>query len=327
MDRQETRQDTRPIRRLITRRRVLTGLGAGATLAAGIAAYAVGVAPFAETVTRYRLTPPGWTPGLALRLAVLTDFHFCDPWFGLDRLRHVVAQTHALRPDAILLLGDFTAGVRIGRYSTEVPSEAWARGLGELHAPLGVHAVLGNHDWWEDPIAQRRGAGPTQTHIALRDAGIRVHENTALRLTKTGADGRARAFWLAGLGDQWAFFVGRRSMTDGLSGRPSYRGVDDLPGTLAQVTDNAPVVLMVHEPDIFPKVPARVSVTVAGHTHGGQVRVFGYAPIVPSRYGRRYVYGHVVEEGRHLIVSSGLGVSGVPVRLGAAQEIVLLDLG
>jgi uncharacterized protein len=260
-------------------------------------------------------------------LAVLTDFHFCGPWFTLDRLASVVAQTNALGADAVLLLGDFVPGVRIGKYSREIPPAAWAAGLARLQAPHGVHAILGNHDWWEDAVAQRRRSGPTQTHIALRDAGIRVHENTAIRLTKTGPDGRARPFWLAGLGDQWAFFGGRRSPTDGLTRRPAYRGVDDLPGTLAQITDDAPVVLMIHEPDIFPNVPARVSVTLAGHTHGGQVRIFGYSPIVPSRYGRRYAYGHIVEDGRHLIVSAGLGVSGVPVRLGAPQEIVVLDLG
>jgi predicted MPP superfamily phosphohydrolase len=83
---------------------------------------------------------------------------------------------------------------------------------------------------------------------------------------------------------------------------------------------------MVHEPDIFPKVPSRVSLTVAGHTHGGQVRFGGYAPIVPSKFGGRYVYGHIVEEGRNLVVSAGLGCSGLPVRFGAPPEIVLIEL-
>jgi len=85
------------------------------------------------------------------------------------------------------------------------------------------------------------------------------------------------------------------------------------------------VILMVHEPDIFPEVPARVSLTVAGHTHGGQVTIAGFAPIVPSRYGRRYVYGHIVEEERNLIVSAGLGCSTLPIRFGAPPEIVVID--
>jgi len=75
------------------------------------------------------------------------------------------------------------------------------------------------------------------------------------------------------------------------------------------------------------KVPTRVALTLSGHTHGGQVRLFGYSPVVPSRYGNRYAYGHVVEDGRHLIVSGGLGTSILPLRFGVPPEVVLVDLG
>ena len=105
-----------------------------------------------------------------------------------------------------------------------------------------------------------------------------------------------------------------------------FEGVDDLPGTLAKITDDAPVILLAHEPDIFSEVPNRVSLTLSGHTHGGQVRVFGYSPMVPSRYGNRYAYGHVVEDDRHLIVSGGLGCSILPVRIGVPPEIVMVDV-
>ena len=84
---------------------------------------------------------------------------------------------------------------------------------------------------------------------------------------------------------------------------------------------------LAHEPDIFPQVPERVSLTLSGHTHGGQVRLLGYSPMVPSQYGNRYAYGHVVEDGRHLVVSGGLGTSILPVRFGVPPEIVLLDVG
>jgi len=96
---------------------------------------------------------------------------------------------------------------------------------------------------------------------------------------------------------------------------------------LAKVTDDAPVIMMAHEPDIFPRVPERVSLTISGHTHGGQVNLFGYTPVVPSKFGSRYVYGHVVEGGRDLIVSGGLGLSGLPVRFGVPPEVVLIELG
>ena len=181
-----------------------------------------------------------------------------------------------------------------------------------------MHAVLGNHDWWDDFEAQRTRRGPTKAHLALSKAGIPVYENKAIRIRHAGA-----AFWLAGLGDQWAFFPNKRGRWRDMN----FDGRDDLPGTLAQVTDDAPVLLMAHEPDIFPHVPHRVAVTLSGHTHGGQINLLGYAPAVPSKYGARYAYGHIVEDNRNLIVSSGLGCSLIPFRLGAPPEIVQLKLG
>jgi hypothetical protein len=68
----------------------------------------------------------------------------------------------------------------------------------------------------------------------------------------------------------------------------------------------------------------------SGHTHGGQVRVMGWSPWIPSRYGQCYAYGHVVENGRDLIVSGGLGshfLAGIPLRIGVQPEIVFLELG
>lgn len=307
---------------MISRRDLLklTGLaGVGSTAVSG---YAVAEA-FHERVTAYNLTPPNWTPGLQLRLAVLADLHVCEPWMSLERLDHIVEQTNALGADAVLMLGDFVAGRTLARYSERVSHKAWAQALAKLKAPLGVHAILGNHDWWESREVQERRSGPTPAGTALGDAGIPIYENKAVRLQKDG-----RAFWLAGLGDQWAFHP-RVDERDEMvpDGRTKYVGVDDLPATLAQITDCSPVILMVHEPDIFPRVPPNVSLTLAGHTHGGQVRVFGYAPIVPSVYGSRYAYGHKVESGRNLIVSGGLGCSSLPVRFGSPPEIVMVTLG
>ncbi|WP_072376111.1 metallophosphoesterase [Hyphomicrobium sp. NDB2Meth4] len=296
---------------MITRRQLIKTAGAAAIGSVGFGSYALAES-FSTTVTRYRLSPPGWPTGLALKLVVLTDLHACRPWMDVERIEGIVAQVNAMKPDCVLLLGDFVAGHRLSRYGAPVPHREWAGALGALKAPLGVHAVLGNHDWWEDAQVQEHRGGHTPAGIAIQNAGITLHENTCVRLAKNG-----QPFWLAGLGDQWAFW---RKNSRG------YDGIDDLPGTLAQVTDDAPLLLMVHEPDIFPKVPERVALTVAGHTHGGQVRLFGYAPVVPSKFGARYVYGHVVEDGRNLIVSGGLGCSGLPVRLGSPPEIVEIAL-
>lgn len=305
---------------MLTRRQVVKGLVTVpvATVAAG--GYAV-AEPFRLAVTRYRLTPKGWPKGLNLRIAALADIHACEPWMSAARIRDIVAYTNSLAPDVTLLLGDYVVGTRIGRYSRPVAIADWSQALGALRAPLGVHAILGNHDWWDDHEAQRRRAGPVRAGVALERAGITVHENTALRVMHRG-----RPLWLAGLGDQWAFWP-RQHGRDRRAVRFGYQGVDDLATTLRQVTDEAPLILMVHEPDVFPQVPDRVALTLAGHTHGGQVQLFGYAPIVPSMYGRRYLYGHIVEQERNLIVSGGLGCSGVPVRFGRPPEIVIVELG
>ena len=293
---------------LPTRRQVLGGLGA-TTLSVG-GGYAFVVEPrFRLALTRYALTPPGWTPGLRLRIAVIADIHVCEPYMPLDRVAEIVAAANALAPDLILLLGDYPAGRKVTWRPVPLPD--FARLAAQLRAPLGTYAVLGNHDWWDDHAAMRAGRGPVEVRRLLEARGIPVLENDAVRLIQGG-----RPFWLAGLADQEPFLpIGSR------------RSLADIPATLAQVSDDAPVLLMAHEPDIFVEVPQRVSLTLSGHTHGGQIRVLGYSPVLHSRYGQRFAYGHIVEEGRHLIVSGGLGVSRVGVRLGVPPEIVLLELG
>ncbi len=299
---------------LINRRQLLQGFGAATVASVGFGGYAL-AEPFGMKVTRYRIVPPRWPAGLSLKLAVLADLHACNPWMSAERIQGMVAHVNTLQPDGVLLLGDYVAGSGIARFAEPVAHRKWAEALGGLRAPLGVHAVLGNHDWWEEEAVQDRGGGPTKAGIALQNAGITVHENTCLRLSKNG-----QPFWLAGLGDQWALL--RRGR-----GRSFYQGVDNMDAALEPANDDAPLIMMVHEPDVFARMPDRVSITVAGHTHGGQIRLLGYAPVVPSRYGSRYAYGHIVENGRNMVVSGGLGCSGVPVRFGSPPEVVMLELG
>lgn len=304
---------------MISRRHVLTSIAALGTASLALGSYAFGIEPaYRLVLTRYHLTPPGWPASLHLRIAVIADVHACKPWMDVPRIEEIVARTNALEPDLVVLLGDYQASFRWK--SGLLPVDVLGRALAQFRAPLGTHAILGNHDWWDDAQAQTVGRGPVALRSALEAAGLPVYENEAVRLLHRG-----QPFWLAGLGDQIALLRGKRW------NRTRFVGVDDLPGTLAKITDAAPVILLAHEPDIFPHVPARVSLTLSGHTHGGQVRLFGYSPVVPSHYGNRYAYGHVVEPGadgpRHLIVSGGLGCSIAPVRLGVPPEIVLVELG
>jgi predicted MPP superfamily phosphohydrolase len=295
----------------VTRRQVLTDLLVWSAAALATAGYAFAVEPGIRlsTVT-HSLTPRGWPKGRKLRIAMLADPHMGEPLWPLSRLEEVVEKANGLGCDLIALMGDYEAGHKW--VTKKVDLADTARVLGQLRAPLGVYSILGNHDWWVDMEAQEAGHGPILAHRELEKAGIRVLENDALKIG-TGAE----AFWLLGLGDQMALRYHKWG----------WRGVDDLPGTLAQIGDDAPAILLAHEPDIFPEVPDRVSLTLSGHTHGGQVRLFGWSPQVPSRYGNRYAYGHVREDGRDIIVSGGLGCSILPVRFGVPPEITVVELG
>jgi predicted MPP superfamily phosphohydrolase len=293
---------TAPLDLRPSRRRVLLG-GLGLIAAAGSAtsAYA-GAEAFGLVVTRYRLRPPAWPQGGRLTITVIADLHAGGPNMGLRRIEEVVTVANQLQSDVIVLLGDYFA---THRFVTEVVTPAaWSSALAQLKAPLGVWAILGNHDWWYDLAGTRK---------ALAAVGIPVLENDAHLMGEA-----PHRFWLAGLGDQLAYPRGH--------GR--FDGVDDLPGTLARIDSDDPVILLVHETDIFTEIPERVALTLAGHTHGGQIRVpFFWPRFVPSMYGTRFAYGHVVEQGRHLVVSGGLGTSWVPARLGVPPEIVRITLG
>jgi uncharacterized protein len=296
---------------MISRRQFFRFIGGLGAFGVSTAAYGFAEPVARLNVTRYTIQPPQWPDDFQLRIAVIADLHACDPWMSLDRIQSIVERTNALGADIIVMLGDYVAGHRhVTRF---IPADEWAPVLAGLKAPLGVHAILGNHDWWEDKTVQREGLGPTRARQALEAVGIPVYENDVKRLTKDG-----HAFWLAGLGDQLAYVPARRFR------RVQRVGVDDLGTTLKKVTDDAPVVLLAHEPDIARRVPARVSLQLSGHTHGGQVRMFGWSPMSPS--GQRLSYGHI-RTNCDVVVSGGLGCSIMPFRLGVPPEIVLVTLG
>jgi uncharacterized protein len=295
---------------MISRRQFLKTPAVAASF--GLGGYSVAIEPnYFLNVTRYVVTPAGWPPGFTLKIAALADLHASEPWMPAERIARIADATNALKPDLIALLGDFSGGTVL---AAPVAPKIWGAALSRLKAPLGVHAVLGNHDWDHGPLPQDPADDAEGVRNALRGAGAFVHENDVIRLAKDGAP-----FWLLGLGDQ-------------ISGVEAANGDwishDDLPATLAKIGDDAPAILLAHEPMIFDSVPRRVALTLCGHTHGGQV----YPPLIGEavatrQFGKNHFYGHVVEDERHMIVSAGLGVSKLPLRLMRPPEIVEVTIG
>ena len=295
---------------MITRRGFFKFIGRLAAAGAAVGSYAFIIEPgFLMRTQYYAFTPPRWTPGLKLRLVLLADPHLVEPHMPLSRWQRIIAAANELEGDLILLLGDYVTG-HFFRTGT-VPVAAAAKAAAGLKAPLGVFAINGNHDWWDDLTAQRNREGPPLAERAMQDNGIPVLSNKVAKLNKDGLP-----FWLSGTDSSVAIKRGR--------GRFDSRA--DLDGTLKLVTDDSPIIHLAHEPDLFTKIPDRVSLTLSGHTHGGQVRLFGWSPVTPSQYGNRFAYGHIIEDGRHLVVSGGLGCSIMPVRFGMPPEITVIDL-
>jgi len=243
-----------------------------------------------------------------LHIAVLSDFHTMAPWNGPAHLARLVARVNALPVDLVVLLGDYIAarptpgrGVSVGQT---------ARLLAGLRAPLGVHGILGNHDWRDDDTARTGGYRDTGVLHALRRAGLSVLVNAALPLSHGGAP-----VWLVGYDSQ----VGHTDW-------PGATARHDPDMAFAAVPPGAPAILLAHEPDCFATPDPRVLLQLSGHTHGGQANLLGWRPFTPSQHGGRFAYGHVRENGNDLVVSGGIGYSHVPLRIAQPPEVTLITL-
>jgi predicted MPP superfamily phosphohydrolase len=276
-----------------------------ATLTAAFAAaslgfYAYEVEPNMLKTTTYSIQSAKWNQGMPpLHIVAASDFHVGCPSVSLDRLQEIVDRINKMKPDVIVLPGDFVTMMKGnervigGEY---VPPEDIAKVLKGLKAPLGVYAVLGNHDRMNEPDAMRD---------ALEGVGIRVIDNDAVHVQKDGFD-----FWMVGLSDD-------------TTSKPDWAKAN------AKIDNSAPVVVIMHDPGAFLDENNRPVVSIAAHTHGGQIVVPFVEHRLENPYSRapmRYLYGHIVEGGRDLIVTSGIGTSIVPLRFGARPEIVDIEI-
>jgi predicted MPP superfamily phosphohydrolase len=269
-------------------------LVAGAAAAGGaLLGYSLLVEPRRLRVRRVELRLDRW-PAVydGFRLALVSDLHAGTPHVGVEQVRRVADVVNREAPDLVALLGDYVDDE--AAFAEFVRPAEVAAALARMRAPLGLVAVLGNHDW---------RTGGELVRIALRDAGIAVLENEARRLRAARVP-----LWVAGLAD------------------PNER-MADVATALEPVPEEAALIVLSHDPDLFPSVPARAALTVSGHTHGGQVDIpLVRKKVIPSLFGDRFAAGHVEEDGRHLFVTRGVGTSALPLRFRAPPEVVLLVL-
>lgn len=239
-------------------------------------------------VVKQRVALPGLSQAWdGLKIVQLSDIHV-GPFTPASLVRKWVARANALQPDLMVITGDLI---------TTGPNyiEAMAAALGQLHAPCGVFACLGNHDYYGTGGA----VGP-----ALQRHGITVLSNRGITLKRPGG-----LLYVAGVDD-------------------SRSGREDLARALRERPAGVPTVLLAHDPNLFHKArAAQVELTLSGHTHGGQLAV----PWMVRRFNlarveTRFTSGLYRDKQSLLYVSHGLGTSGPPIRLGARPELTLLTL-
>ena len=219
-------------------------------------------------------------------IAQLSDLHL-GPYVGVEEIRSAVAATNQLRPDAVVLTGDY-----VTREADRM--DECARELGALSATSGVYAVLGNHDYW---------SGPEHIARVLNEQSIAVLINAALPIERHGA-----RLWMAGVDDVWE----RRA---------------DLASTLRLVPQHEPTILLAHEPDYAEVAKQQpIDLQLSGHSHGGQVRLpYWGAPILPY-LGKQYPIGLQRAADLWVYTNRGIGVVSPPVRFNCRPEITLLTL-
>jgi predicted MPP superfamily phosphohydrolase len=273
-------------------KRALIALAAFVALCSALLGWGFLIEPDRLVVARHDLALAHWPAGYpALRVAAIADLHAGAPFIDLAKVERIVAETNATEPDVIVLLGDYV--IQRLRFGRPIPIEPVAAALGRLHARLGVFAVLGNHDWWDDGANIRR---------AFERAGITVLENQAAPLALDG-----KPAWIAGL-------------ADAMTRRPSWERA--LAGT-----GSGPVIAIAHNPIPFHTMPEGPAILIAAHTHGGQVRLPVVGSIITARgIPHRWMFGHVAENGRDMFVGTGIGTSILPVRFLTPPVIDVLEL-
>jgi uncharacterized protein len=221
------------------------------------------------------------------KIIFVSDIHH-GLFFSIKRVKSMVDKINALHPDVIILGGDYVH--RRPEYIVPVFGE-----LAKLKAKLGVYAVLGNHDYWEDD---------EKTEECMDSAKINNIENHSFWVKK-GND----SLKIGGVGDLW-------------------ESKQLIENTISDVNQRNFCILVSHNPDYCEQLKTRhIDLVLCGHTHGGQVSLFGFwSPVVPSRFGQKYCYGLKKVEDFQIYITSGIGIITPPVRFCMRPEIVVFTI-
>jgi hypothetical protein len=276
-----------------TRRQFLQSAAAVGALA--VAGDSLLLEPNLPRIVRRDFSLPRWPERMdGFTIALLSDFHY-DPYFSIHPLRSAIGMVNDLRPDMIVLTGDFVSVPMFGdEKKGAFAAEPCARLLRQMTAPHGLWAVMGNHDEGTDREIVTR---------ALQAENIRVLANQSEAIERDGT-----RFWLAGVNDVLSYTA-------------------DLTQTLLPVPAGEAVILLAHEPD-FADEAARfpIDLQLSGHSHGGQIRIPFLPPLYLPIMAKKYVLGTYRVGPLLLYTNAGLGTVGVPLRFDCPPEITLLTL-
>lgn len=261
-----------------------------------------GLALYAGEISRHELSVEEHTVHLArlpdafrgMRIVQISDFHFTEytePFF----MRDVVRQVNRLRPDMVVLTGDFVSYGPWGHAYARRHAPQCAAILSGIHCPLR-YAILGNHDV---VVGKSYVIGP------LADHGIPTLVNQSVALERDG-----QRVWLAGLGDVCErLYYPDRAITPSI------------------INSREALIVLVHEPDVLPQIARyNADLMLSGHTHGGQIRIPFLPPLILPPFGKRYVEGLFHYGPTQLYVNRGIGAVGLPFRFRCPPEITLFHL-